>query len=413
MQINRARRWVVAGAVLALLAGGCASDTTDEPGPTPGTGTNGETETPTEGPQGEPVELMVLGVIDPPEKDKTHIADGARAAALAINRAGGIQGRPVEIVVCDTKGDPNGEPDCARQAVERQVLAVVGANADGADYTPILEEAGIPTVAPLGKNNAELQSEISFPLIAGLPGVGAMASLLLDMGAERVAVVLPDFEGVEFLQSFLDLAAASRGAELAGMVRVPFNSVDMAPYVEALPDGVDGVAVLLSETDNTRFFQAARQAGLTADMATVTAALPAEALAALGDDGEGLYVVSMFAPPTLDTPGVARFNEEVALLGHDINKNDESINAWAGVHLVAEVAETLSELTSQELLEALRTATFEIEGLIAPIDFSTPVDDFPGLTRIFNDTAIYLVVRGGEFHAVDGTFVKPYSATEN
>ena len=76
-------------------------------------------------PTGTPIKLMTIfeksaGIGNP------DTADGAIAAAKAITKAGGLGGRPVQVIVCDTANDPNKAADCGRQAVDQGVAAMVG-----------------------------------------------------------------------------------------------------------------------------------------------------------------------------------------------------------------------------------------------------------------------------------------------
>jgi len=78
---------------------------------------------------GPPIKVMAMeaytipssGLVDP------HFP-AALARAKAINAAGGIKGRPVTVIRCDTKSDPNQAAACARKAVSEKVVAVIGPN---------------------------------------------------------------------------------------------------------------------------------------------------------------------------------------------------------------------------------------------------------------------------------------------
>src|SRR4051812_42338347 len=75
-------------------------------------------------PTGAPLKLMVVyegrGASASPD-----VPEGAIGAAKAINARGGIKGRPVQIIRCDTKNDPNVATQCGRKAVANGVVAMV------------------------------------------------------------------------------------------------------------------------------------------------------------------------------------------------------------------------------------------------------------------------------------------------
>lgn len=65
-------------------------------------------------------------------------SESSRRAA-AINEAGGIKGRKIELTVCNDKFDPNTAADCARQAAPKRVVTVI------AGYQPLVPQV-IPVV---------------------------------------------------------------------------------------------------------------------------------------------------------------------------------------------------------------------------------------------------------------------------
>src|SRR4029450_2514967 len=91
---------------------------------------------------------MVIAPVATPIQNYPDINVAAKAAADDINENGGVDGRPVEIVECNDKSDPNGAGTCARQAVEEEGVAVYHNTINGATMYPILAEANIPVVGP-------------------------------------------------------------------------------------------------------------------------------------------------------------------------------------------------------------------------------------------------------------------------
>src|SRR5688500_17904726 len=106
--------------IAAIVAAGCGSDDDDasaDSGPT----TTARQLT------GEPIKLGMIGVLSGPAFNPGRV-EGAKAAAKAINDAGGIDGRPIEIVACDSglsTVKPTGAIDCATDAIKAGVLASV------------------------------------------------------------------------------------------------------------------------------------------------------------------------------------------------------------------------------------------------------------------------------------------------
>src|SRR5438477_9366813 len=99
--------------------------------------------------------------------DSSVERDTVRAYMQAVNQAGGINGRQVEYVWCDSKYDASSAGQCARYLIAQNVLAVVGLTAPLGENDQIrtLTAAGIPVIGGLG-TPAEYTDPLSFPVSA-------------------------------------------------------------------------------------------------------------------------------------------------------------------------------------------------------------------------------------------------------
>jgi ABC-type branched-subunit amino acid transport system substrate-binding protein len=110
----------------------------------------------------------------------------------AINQSGGINGRQVEYVWCDSKYDASAAHSCAQYLVSQQVLAVVGLTAPLGENNEIhtLTRAGIPVIGGLG-TPAEYTDPLSYPVSANFFRYGAaIANEAKALGAKHPAVVV-------------------------------------------------------------------------------------------------------------------------------------------------------------------------------------------------------------------------------
>ena len=118
---------------------------------------------------------MVSAPVDTQLPPYPNIPGAAEVYEQYINDNGGVAGRPLDIITCDNKGEPNEGANCARQAVEEEVVAVVGSfTFDASRIIPVLEEANIAwfgACCPLVAQ--EFTSSISYVLGSLLPGMGA------------------------------------------------------------------------------------------------------------------------------------------------------------------------------------------------------------------------------------------------
>jgi branched-chain amino acid transport system substrate-binding protein len=132
-----------------------------------------------------------------------EIATGAEAAAAVINKAGGVNGHNIDIIVCDTKGSPNGATACASQAAQDKVVAVVGSLDLTGTYMSVLQQAGIPAIGPYAIAQT-LINPYSYPLYGGsATNLAGSVSLLAEQGVKSVSIVANESAGLAALAPLL------------------------------------------------------------------------------------------------------------------------------------------------------------------------------------------------------------------
>ena len=124
--------------------------------------------------------------------DSSVERDTVRAYMQAINLSGGINGRQVEYVWCDSKYDASSAHSCAQYLISQNVLAVVGLTAPLGENNEIqtLTHAGIPVIGGLG-TPAEYTDPLAFPTSANFYRYGtALADEARALGVKHPAVVV-------------------------------------------------------------------------------------------------------------------------------------------------------------------------------------------------------------------------------
>jgi ABC-type branched-subunit amino acid transport system substrate-binding protein len=343
--------------------------------------------------------------------DQSFVVDGARAAAKAVNKDGGVDGHPIKIIDCQAAADPNKAEECGRDAVTDEDVAFVGSLSSVAEkIVPIAAPAGIPTVAPFAVSFPELTDPSSYPITGtSLASVPGSAAQLADAGAEKIHNVYTDVAAGAFTDTLIELALEPRGMALGGSTPLPLNAPDMTTYVqEALSGGTDAIMLNTTAEDSSRFIVAARQAGFDGKISVTSAVITPDFLEQLGDAANGMYVANLTRPGTqLKVPAVRQMVKEFKSFKSDLAVNDSSAQAWAGVHLIAEAltgATTLDGTTLQSVLN--QDKDWDL-GIIPPVNFTKPVavSVLPD-ARIFNLTVLYTRVKDGKLIA-KGDFIDP------
>ena len=102
--------------------------------------------------QSEPIRVGWLAALTGPSSAPAIGFDrGVHYATDAINAAGGVNGRQIELVVRDTQGDPTKAVNAAQEMISRaRVHAIWGPTNSGESLatTPIMARAGVPNVHP-------------------------------------------------------------------------------------------------------------------------------------------------------------------------------------------------------------------------------------------------------------------------
>ena len=402
---------------LSLVAAGCSDDADDS-----GSG-DGDSATEVSLPPGEPIKFAVptavAGVVAQPE-----IFDAADAAVSAINAEGGIPdpaggpNRPLEVVRCEAGAGGNNDPDaalrCAEDTISEGVLAVVGRYLFGADGTRAWADAGIPMIGSSPVETEDFVNELVYPIsggaLSGAPGVGIA---LQQAGAETIAVVTGDVDAGRSLPGLITPALENED-DLVQEVYLPLDpSADYTPQLSQLASAnPDAIAVFGSTDINVRAIAGLRSAGYTGLIGMPGTGLGSEGLETLGETAEGLIVVSSFQAATSEGAAIDQFNEEMEAEAPDAPRTELAVNAWASVHLFADILAELATIDSPSIIAALANRPVDL-GVAPPFTMGV-ADNSLNLPRIFRVTFQVQEVSDGEIvESGDGEFLDVNDFTSN
>lgn len=410
--VSPKKPWFAVLACVVVLSGACSDDESSS-GDAPSEAATDDTQSSTTTappPTGEPIKLMVISEVSNPVPHN-DTPEGAEAAAAAINREGGIQGRPVEIIRCDSQGDPNAGRECGRQAVEEGVVALVGnLSFQSAEFLPIMVENQIPSVGATPLGPTDVTSEASFPLGGGIVSFSAgLSSLLADQGSEQISAALADDARAALFPDFSQQGLDRFGLEVATTVLVPIGAPDMASYVEsATGDGQDGTVVIMENQDTVNFAITAVQNG-PADV-PYAVSVPTESASrslveSVGAESERFFTVINEKPANLEgDPAVDQYRADMEAAGFD-EFGDFRMRSYIAVKAVAEVAADLPVIDAPSLYDALGTVDDLDLDLLPPVDFTEGGKG--GFPRLFNICVAYAAVTEDGPEMLTGEFLDP------
>ena len=354
---------------------------------------------------GSPIKILVISQLQAASFSFPEIANGAEAAAAAINAAGGVNRHPVQVSTCNDQGNPNVAATCARTAVTGNYTAVIAPTTlYAASVLPLLQAAQIP-YSGNALDTIEYTNPDSFPVNGGDPldygGAGYVeaqagcknAAIITDTSADSVDTAMP---------------AAARGFASGGghpvttIIKAADTNPDFsAPVSQAVSSGAGCLLLVEAPAAVAKIVAAVRQSPKP-DMpiATLAAAFPQALVTSLGKAANGVTLTESFAIPS--ATGTPVFWADMQKYQPSAARSSQALLAWIEVNLVKQVAAQAKAYDHQSLLAALKqTANVDIEGMGGPVNFSQPNAD-SGISRIFAHYDFVYEVENGAFIPQDG-----------
>ncbi len=360
-----------------------------------------------------PIRIGAMAPVNTQDYPLPEIEGALESAVQEINETGGVHGRELELDFCDTRYDPNAEVACARDLVESEVSAVVYPYATLAvdSVYRIFEQAQVPVVGHIGVTPTDLTSEVAFPLSSGIIGwwYGAAAALV-EHGATEVSIVSIPSTVAAYGRELALQAFEDAGLKVNQIAIGEINTADWSAIAaNAMKNGTDGILVGNTPVDAPRTIAALREAGYSGAISTISSLMTPESIEALGEDAEGVHVVSLQALHS-DTSNKAVSKYRAAMIEDSIKISEYSLQAWSAVQLYAAVMDDASAADSETTLATFENLSKPVDiGVTAPYAVkgsSTPVD-YP---RMFNPTVVVATIEDGIL-STTGEYVNPFELT--
>jgi branched-chain amino acid transport system substrate-binding protein len=300
---------------------------------------------------GEPVKIGMVSDGATDAYDNTDELRSAKAAADYWNEhKGGVAGRPIEVVTCETKGDPAGATDCGNQFVAQKVAAVALSQSGVADsvWTPV-HAAGIPSFF-FQTNGGDLlkDDKTSFSMqnpAATLFGVPIAA-------AQKVKADKIDFIVIDVPQALtaFESGDAKKILDKAGLdydlIKIPPGTADMTSQMQQVVNNKAGAVQIVG---NDAFCIAAinglKAVGFTGAIATVSQCITDATRKGVPKPGlEGISITATQAVGDQTDTAYQRYEAVMATYGKDV-KDVPNALAMGGYTAMASLATSLSGLS--------------------------------------------------------------------
>ena len=286
---------------------------------------------------------------------------GLELAAAEINVAGGILGRPIQIVYRDDGTNPNVATEAARKAVEEDgVLAVVGPitsrNLDA--MVPVLANAKTPLLYATnyegGMCNRYMFSFSTVPnqeLASLLPYMAqAFGNDYFLLGADRT---WPHrmFEAAGPL-------IAKLGGKILGTQYTLGTETDFSPLIDRVAATKAKVLLFALKGDGMQFIPQAHDRGLFKTMTVAFLGLSEADLKVFGDKGQNMYAAVPFVAASDDPPAKAFVARARAKAGAGMAISNYVETHYNTLIALKAAIEKAGKVDKEALIDALEGLTF-------------------------------------------------------
>jgi ABC-type branched-subunit amino acid transport system substrate-binding protein len=339
------------------------------------------------GPRG----VILLGAMDPEGSAVANFgshAAAAAAAALTLNEHGGVNGKKVKLIFCNTgsTNTPNQAIACVQELIRDKVVAVVGSEPSGpaAEIITLLQNAHIPMIDMLASAGLADNSPQVFRFgqnATTIAGATLLAQQVLH--SKRVvddSVSLNAGPGPFWYSLEKKVQDKMVGQTLVGNVDVPIGTASFdsiaAEIVKPKPD-----TVISSQPPGYQIplVNAVEGLGLHPNWVMIGDATREGDLAQFGAAASRVWVAQDAPPVSAATqypklfPGMVQYVQSLKKLsasgGYDSSIADvqsSSTRSYAATIMVAKLAGTLPTLTGASLTAALDKAHGLTSGGIMP-----------------------------------------------
>jgi branched-chain amino acid transport system substrate-binding protein len=273
--------------------------------------------------RGEPIRVVMLNQETGPGGSFPELSLAARAAFDFVNQElGGIDGRPVEIEVCDTKFSAEQSLACAQRAVQQQAVAVLGGIDLFGNGIRVLEQNELPYVGGIPVSIASATSPVSFQFSGGTWGavVAFLEFARRRLDAERVAIIYGEFGSIENAAKLGERIGRRLGVDVR-LVSTPIITTDyVTPMTAALDSDPDAIVALTADVGCVPTFRAAKDLRVRAAVFFTGACAAPKILEAAGREAtEGRYFnVEGPINPRRPSPDTALYNMVIERYGRGV-----------------------------------------------------------------------------------------------
>jgi branched-chain amino acid transport system substrate-binding protein len=246
--------------------------------------------------------------------------NGVQLAVNDINAAGGVNGRPIELLIRDDLGTPGGAKAADRDLINNHVVAIIGHATSGQSLAglEVTEPAGMVMISPTTSTAAlSGKEDLFFRVLQTLVerARGLARHTYHDRNLTRLAVIY-DTDNAAYVESyrsnFGDEYRKQGGVIVAEVNFSSKTQPDFAPLLSVIrSENPDGLLIIATDSDTAMIAQRARIMGWQVPLFTSAWAQTGTLITQGGPAVEGLELEQSF-PMNSHAPAYLEFKKRFA-----------------------------------------------------------------------------------------------------
>jgi branched-chain amino acid transport system substrate-binding protein len=189
---------------------------------------------------------IILTLSGPPARAGTREKDGIEMVAAKLNAAGGINGRPIQLVIQDDAADPNAAVNAFNSLSNQDDVVVIIGSTIGSStmaFAPLAKRAAMPILAPNSTYDiTHLGNDFLFRV--GIPAnieVEAAADFLKKGGYKRIGLL---YSNDSYGKQGADLLRAIKDLNFVSSEQVSTTATDYTPQITKIRSASPDVLVI-------------------------------------------------------------------------------------------------------------------------------------------------------------------------
>ncbi|HWK68125.1 MAG TPA: ABC transporter substrate-binding protein [Rhizobiaceae bacterium] len=332
--------------------------------------------------------------------------DIVEALTAKVNAEGGINGKKVELVICDDQTNPTEAARCATRLIRQErVVAITGPTTGSGTLAamPIAMNNKVPVLAPVGTITVTSKDNAFWPWIfRTAPSDTLIIDAVMERGVfrpghKRIAIMYQEDAYGEAGMKQGKKLAEEHGVEVVAAVGAPLNAIDLTAAATNIRNSNPDVVLLKTSAPplGAAFVRAAKQVGIEAPIIGTGSLNQRPFIDAVGPAGEGIQIVSI---GNWDDPSDRQktLGEVIIAAGKTPKGYAELIGSTGILAAFEAVRRVEGEVTGESVRAALETiCDFRDTYLDGNLCYSP--DQHEG---VFQDTLITVEIHEGKFRTM-------------